>query len=119
MLISPYTSLPDVVRQRSFFRYFTPFLWYRFPSRDNVARLKETCVVAAHGRQDSVIPFHHAELLRQAYSGTGTLTLVESPNAGHNSIISAVEQELADAISRCFGAVPGAPPPGTRFFRAG
>ena len=102
VLIAPYTSLPDVVSQRSFFSLFTPFLWYRFPSRENVGRLSQTCVVAAHGRKDSVIPFHHSEELRDAYSGTKTFTLLESPDAGHNSIFSAVDLELAEAIEGCF-----------------
>ena len=102
VLISPYTSLPDVARERSFFGFFTPFLWYRFPSRENVERLSRTCVVAAHGRKDSVIPFHHSEVLRDAYTGTKTFTLLESPDAGHNSIFSAVEGQLAEAIEGCF-----------------
>jgi len=102
VLISPYTSLTELVRERPLSGYLTPFLWYRFPSRDNIARLKKTCVVAAHGRRDSIISFHHAELLREAYTGAGTFTLLESPNAGHSSILAAVEGQLADAIHRCF-----------------
>ena len=48
ILLSPYTSLTEIVREMPLFGYLSPFLWYRFPSLENIAKLRDTCVIAAH-----------------------------------------------------------------------
>jgi pimeloyl-ACP methyl ester carboxylesterase len=102
VLLSPYTSLPDVVAHRGVLKYLAPFLWYQFPSEQNVASLRSTCVVTAHGRRDTIIPFDHSERLKQAYTGDSTFTLLESDEAGHNDIIGAVQPLISKAIRSCF-----------------
>ena len=102
VLLSPYTSLPDVVAQSALLRYLTPFLWYQFPSERNIASLRSTCVVAAHGRRDTIIPFEHSERLRRVYAGESAFTLLDSSEAGHNDIIGAVQPRIPEAIRTCF-----------------
>lgn len=103
VLFSPYTSLPDVVASRGFIGYLAPFLWYEFPSLRNIASLRTTCVVSAHGRRDTIIPFQHSERLKAGYTGSGTFTLLESPQAGHNDIIGAVQHLIPGALQECLG----------------
>lgn len=102
VLVSPYTSLPEVVALQKFVGYLVPFLWYEFPSAKNIASLRSTCVVSAHGRRDSLIPFQHSERLREIYSGAGTFTLLESAEAGHNDILGAVQHLIPGSIQKCF-----------------
>lgn len=102
VFISPYTSLPEVVALQKLVGYLVPFLWYEFPSAKNIASLRSTCVVSAHGRRDSLIPFQHSERLRDEYSGAGTFTLLESVEAGHNDILGAVQHLIPGSIQKCF-----------------
>lgn len=102
VLISPYTSLSEVVALQKLVGYLVPFLWYEFPSAKNIASLRSTCVVLAHGRRDSLIPFQHSERLKEVYSGAGTFTLLESVEAGHNDILGAVQHLIPGSIQRCF-----------------
>jgi predicted esterase len=102
VLLSPYTSLPDVVARYRLLGFLTPFMWYEFPSERNISALHSTCVVAAHGRQDTTIPFNHSEKLQQAYVGEGTFTLLESSEAGHNDLLASVHNLISEAVQRCF-----------------
>lgn len=105
VLISPYTSLPDVVAQTRFIGYLSPLLWYEFPTERNIASLRSTCVVAAHGRRDTVIPFAHSERLQSAYVGDGTFTLLDSDEAGHNDVFGTVQHRMQRTIEACFDGV--------------
>jgi len=69
---------------------------------ENISKLKSTCVIAAHGRNDYTIPFSHSLRLKAAYSGSGKFTVIESPNAGHNDIIDASFKEASRVLSECF-----------------
>jgi fermentation-respiration switch protein FrsA (DUF1100 family) len=102
VLLSPYTSLKDVVGELPYLGFLSPFLWYQFPSLENIATLRETCVVVAHGHRDTVIPFHHSTQLRDAYRGSGTFSLIESAEAGHNDILAHTSDRITAAISECF-----------------
>lgn len=102
VLLSPYTSLPEVAREQPLMGLLSPFLWYRFPTLNNITTLRETCVVAAHGNNDTVIPFHHSIHLRDAYQGSRTFRLLESPEAGHNDILAYTRERISVAISECF-----------------
>jgi len=102
VLLSPYTSLKDLVGEMPFFGYLSPFLWYRFPTLDNIGALRTSCVIAAHGHRDTVIPFQHSVRLRGAYQGASTFTLLESADAGHNDILMFTQSQIPTAISDCF-----------------
>ena len=102
VLLSPYTSLKELVREMPFFGYLSPFLWYRFPTLDNIGALRKSCVIAAHGHRDTVIPFQHSVRLRGAYQGASTFTLLESADAGHNDILMYTRDQIPTALSECF-----------------
>ena len=101
VLVAPYTSLTDIVRDLPFFGYLHPFLWYRFPVQEYTAKLTNTCVVAAHGKLDSTIDYHHSEELNRSYRGTRSYTLILSDGAGHNDIFGAVSDDIAKALDAC------------------
>lgn len=102
VLLSPYTSLKDLVREMPFFGYLSPFLWYRFPTLENIGALRQSCVIAAHGHRDTVISFQHSLRLRGAYQGASTFTLLESADAGHNDILLYTKDQIPTALSECF-----------------
>lgn len=102
VLLSPYTSLNDLVREMPLFGYLSPFLWYRFPTLDNIRALRQSCVIAAHGHRDTVIPFQHSVRLKGAYQGASTFTLLESADAGHNDILMYTKDQIPTALSECF-----------------
>jgi hypothetical protein len=101
VLLSPYSSLTEVASETPFLGYLVRFLKYRFPTSDLIKRMSDTCVVAAHGKQDSTIPFHHSEALKGSYAGTKQFTLIASEQAGHNDVMRYLHQEVANAIVRC------------------
>jgi acetyl esterase/lipase len=101
VLVAPYTSLTNVVRELPVFGYLYPFLRYNFPTQEFVGRLKDTCVVAAHGRLDSTIAYYHSEELKRAYRGNKTYILISAASAGHNDILGAVIEEISEALVGC------------------
>ena len=102
ILLSPYTSLTEMVREMPLFGYLSPFLWYEFPSLKNIAKLRDTCVIAAHGHRDTVIPFQHSLRLRDAYRGASSFQLLESEQAGHYGILGYTDSQILTALSDCF-----------------
>lgn len=101
VLIAPYTSIPDVVRERGLLALLAPFLWYSMPSLERIPELETTCVILAHGRQDTIIDYTHSIRLRDAYRGAPGITLLSRDHANHFDIFGAVQTELATAIERC------------------
>ena len=101
LLTAPYTSLPDVVKEMPLVGLLSPFLWYRFPVGEYIANLKDTCVVDAHGRRDTVIPYLHSEELKKLYRGTRSYSLITSDTAGHNDIFSSATNDIFTALDRC------------------
>ena len=100
-LLAPYTSISDVVRGTRFLRLLTPFLWYSFPVRSYMKELRHTCVVLAHGKRDSVIPWSHSQALEAAYRGESRVSLLLNTDAEHNDILSRDGPRIARAISEC------------------
>jgi fermentation-respiration switch protein FrsA (DUF1100 family) len=100
LLITPYTSLPDVIGATPLFGIFRPFVWHTFPVKRFIATLSGTCVVIAHGKNDTIIPF---DMGHQVYQAAQHLraTLVTSPTAGHNNIFSQTVGEITEAIKGC------------------
>ena len=109
VLIAPYTSLPEVARQRPLLGLLSPFLWYSFPTKEYLKSLPGTCLVLAHGRKDTVIRFSHSEELELAYRGTGPVALVVSATAGHNDILFAAYPEIGEKLDKCLTRKETAP----------
>ena len=105
VLLSPYTSLTDLIKEMPLFGYLAPFVKYRFPNDENISLLTSTCVVAAHGVLDTTIPLYHSERLKARYRGTKAFRVIVSPNAGHNDLMAHTHKEIAEAIDACLKGV--------------
>lgn len=101
ILLSPYTSIDDVVRDRGFLRVLAPFVWNRFPSKYYLPRLKETCVIAAHGALDGEIEVHHTQDLEKLYQGSGGFKAFLDSAAGHNDIFDRSKIMIEEELQRC------------------
>lgn len=97
VLLSPFVSIPAMLEQMPLLRYLKPFLWYRFPVAEQVAMLKATALVVAHGRLDTVVPFAQGEAVANSYSGDSLQTIFVDA-AGHNDLFPNVQQQLANAL---------------------
>ena len=104
VLFSAFTSLVDVISERPILGLLSPFSFYRFPVKENIARLSKSCLILAHGMRDNVIPWQHAPVLQSAYTGSGLLKLITSEGAGHNDILDAVGAEVGAALMECLGS---------------
>jgi len=101
VLLSPYTSIPDVVRDRPVLKHLAPFLWSEFPTIQVIRRLNDGCAVIAHGRRDTIIGFEHAtRLLSAAPAGLQVIPLFDD-EADHNDLLGRVFSRLLTAIEAC------------------
>jgi pimeloyl-ACP methyl ester carboxylesterase len=101
VLLSGYSSLPELAADRLVYRYLTWLLRYEFSVKDYIASLQSTCLILSHGVKDSIISFKNLERLKQSYSGSGEVKEVVSKKAGHNDLINFVHKELGGAIQEC------------------
>ena len=100
-LLSPYTSIPDVVRGRGILALLSPFVWYSFPIKSFIKDLRDTCVVLAHGKQDRVIPWTHAQELETRYGGASRVSLLINEQGRHNDVLARDGLRVAQALSAC------------------
>lgn len=98
VLLSPFISLKQLVREHVVFRYLVPFLWYEFPNVEYVAKLKSTSLLVAHGVRDGIIPFAHGEAVFGSYQGSGKTKFIKIPQAGHNDVLATSADEIATAM---------------------
>lgn len=101
MLLSGYSSLPELAREKPVYRYLAWLLRYDLPVAGYIARLKSTCLILAHGKRDTIISYSNLAQLEQSYSGDAGVHTVIAPNAGHNDLFPYVHRELATAIKGC------------------
>jgi uncharacterized protein len=98
-LVSPYSSLTKLVSELPFFGYLSYFLWFKFPSDQYLSELKETDVNIFHGEVDATIPAHHTLLLKAAYKGTGSFSVISNPIAGHNELLFLEEAKILELLA--------------------
>lgn len=101
VLLSPYTSLKNVAAETPLFGLLTPFMKYEFPSSEYIARLTDTCVIAAHGARDSTISHRHSADLQQRYRGSRSFNLILEEEAGHNNILKFARNRIEKQLSKC------------------
>lgn len=102
VLFSPFTSLPDAIKNTPLFGFLYPLSFYDFPVRSDVSMLGNTCLVVAHGKQDRIIPFEQGRLVSESYRGAGRSFFVPSEDAGHNDLFVRVYSAVSGAIGKCF-----------------
>jgi len=101
VLLSPYTSIPDIVKDMPVLRYLARFLWWNLPTKRYVSELQHTCVIAAHGKRDTVIPYHHTPAIKKAYSGKKPFHLIASAKAGHNDLLAHTFETIVGKLDDC------------------
>lgn len=101
VLLAPYVSITELVSEMPILGYLTPFLKYHFPTASYLEQLENTCVVAAHGKADATIPFHHTERLKERYRGDSEFIIISSEAAGHNNLLTILQHQVAAAIGDC------------------
>lgn len=110
ILMSPYTSLKDVVSKKSILRFFTPFLKTNFANIEEFKNAKNfPCTSIVHGGRDNIIPSTHSEKLYEAVKENENTRLKIFKEAGHNNIFSFAKEYLKGEIERCLGEGKGKP----------
>lgn len=82
VLLSPYTSLPDVAAKSFGFVPVRLLMRDRFDSEAKASSVKVPTLIV-HGTRDAVIPYEFGERLSKAISGAKLLAV---ENAGHNDL---------------------------------
>lgn len=102
LLVAPYTSIPEVVRDRPVLGLLSPFVWIHFPNVDRMKHLSDVCVVSAHGEKDRKINIEHSRRLQAAYGVGRGFHFISHPEADHNSILRIAWPEVSAAVLDCF-----------------
>lgn len=102
MLISGYSSLAERAKDEPLLGFLAPyFLRYKFPSTGYLATLTDTCVVLAHGKQDSVIGFKHQARLHDALAPGVRSVVMVSDESGHNDLLFRAHKDMSRALLSC------------------
>ena len=99
VLISPYTTLLEVVQQRQPWPLWH-LLRHRYDTRaalDALATVPQAQVLIYHGVEDQAIPIEMARDLARTHPAL--VRLVEVPGAGHGDVLDAVLPEAITALS--------------------
>lgn len=96
-----FTSLPDRIARHPLFGRLSPFVWTRYPNRERIARLKDTCLIVLHARHDDGMPLSMARQLVESYSGTRRALFAEDPDAGHADILRHVPALTEPLLKSC------------------
>ncbi|MBL7661321.1 alpha/beta fold hydrolase [bacterium] len=94
ILLAPFSSIPDVAKDRGYPSFLQPLILLEFPVRKYVAELKATDLIIAHSPQDPIIPFEQSGEILQAYRGTGRSVLIKTSQATHNDILGATKSQI-------------------------
>lgn len=101
VLISPYLSIPKIVKDRGLLGLLRPFLHFDIPAESFLKQIGKGCVILAHGAQDEVIRIHHAEEL--VTKAGVSLRKILIPNADHDSIFAMAEGDILRSLGECYG----------------
>lgn len=101
ILIAAYSDFPSLIAGMPLYAPFRFILRYQLPVSNYLNTLKHTCVILAHGKRDSVIPFKHLENIKSQVGVMGNLNILVSEEAGHNDIFDIVEDKLLIATQEC------------------
>lgn len=101
ILLAAYSDFPTLVSQMPLYSPFRFILRYNLPVYSYVKDLKTKCLILAHGEKDTVIPISHLEKIKSNFNNIGSLSILESKEAGHNDIFYKVEDKLSATIIDC------------------
>lgn len=98
VLVTPYTSLPQLVDKMGWIRILKSFMWWELPTRKYVSSLKNTSLIILHGKRDSIIPISLGRSLYRNYGGTAGSVFIESPHGGHNDVFFLEKSRLKETM---------------------
>jgi uncharacterized protein len=93
VLMAPFYSLKDLVKDRPVIGFLSHFTFYSFPVGSYVSGLKETDITVVHGTNDSIVNYHHADRVLNSYNGVGRKKLITLINGSHSVIYHLWEKE--------------------------
>lgn len=100
VLLAGYSSLPDLVQDKPYYRWFKRLVWYKFPVGEYLQKLNDTCVILVHGKLDRIIPFSHYETNLKMISKEAKLHSLIYPEAKH-SLWEVSAEDLPKKINEC------------------
>lgn len=101
ILLSPYTSLPELIKDMPFFGFLHPFSFYELDTLNYVKSLNETCLIVAHGSKDITIPPRHGMDVYSSFTGSAYSDFIKEPIAGHNDLFFRISDALKNSINNC------------------
>ena len=96
VLVSPYTSIPDLVRDRASFSLPGVLLPDRFDTASKAAEIRMPTLII-HGDADEIVPFSMGERLATLIAGAVVLRV---PDGRHGDLFTRSGDELLDRISK-------------------
>lgn len=111
VLLAPFASLLDVVREQPIVGYLSRFLWYKFPTIEFVSQLQGTQLVIVHGQNDSMIDVRHGIAVGEAAPDNEKVRRIISPEAGHNDLLLNTYKQLGETIKDIFAPEAKKPDP--------
>lgn len=102
ILFSPYTSLHDRVKEETLYRPLLYFFKYNFPTLSFLNELgPESCVLLAHGKNDTTILAHHTEDIAKSLEGKLKLQALFFDGVAHNDLFAKSALKVAESLQRC------------------
>lgn len=98
ILVAAFTNLKAIAKLNIISKILIPFLWYKLPNNKYVSQIKSSDLFLIHGKNDNIIPYSNAEKLANCYIGSGKVTSLYSTNAGHNSVIFDLKDEIKNIL---------------------
>lgn len=100
LLVTPYTSIADIIDYSPLLRFFKPFLLYSFPGGEYIRKVN-SCVIIVHARDDTVIPFELSERLMRQYRGEREIVSIFAKTGGHNHVFWENAPQVSSALDKC------------------
>ena len=100
LLVTPYTSLRDVVGGRRLVEFLRAFLEYYFPTAAYINQLHGSCIIAVHGIHDQTIPVEHTERLSESTQSSRFYKII-SEMGSYESVFFNHCKEIDRLLSQC------------------
>jgi pimeloyl-ACP methyl ester carboxylesterase len=94
ILISAYTDIRSLVKEKIFYRFFAYITRYYLPTSEYLKQLKTSFVILVHGKRDRIIPFHHMEDNKNNIPANIKVCEIVAENYGHNDLYDHIEADM-------------------------
>lgn len=101
LMFSPFSSMTDVVSERSEYHYYVPFLLYAFPTLEYLKHVPSSCILIAHGDHDQIVLPSNSQRIAAALSGRKNFGAIEDKEADHVDIFDRNAGKLLDMLPNC------------------